>query len=268
MARAKTYSSWEDNIGLDTHLGAIRWKAAQEKDSKHICSSHSEDRLTWIAFRAFERMGLLPRYCTDLLGLPASERVEVLYWQRLPGSQCLHPDVNASLAEIEPWHTEKKRQRTETDMILVGDHWLCVCEHKCGVASAEPTGWQQRSQLRPEYERWFRPLLRKPDQWRMLGQRFAQLLKNLSLAMVLARHWAVNGSPRAAHLAVVVSDHVKGPSGVTYSSELDVLRDEIILAYSDSLHLTMWREIKRLLDSRPEIIARQASAALAENDWL
>ena len=260
---------WQENIQVDTHLAAIRWKADQEKDSKHIRSGHSEDRLTWIAYRALEGEGLVPQFCHEVLGLPPAGRVWVYYWQRLPNSECIDRDIDDALAEVEPWHTEHERQRTETDLILAARDWLCLCEHKCGAPGAEPHGWRQAkgSPLRPQYQGFFRPLLWNPNSWHENGLRFAQLMKNLSLGNALARRWNVHGDPLDLHLGVIINDRVRGRNGDTYHTEFEAFCGAVNLPPA-RLHLATWQDVQKWLGRRQEPLCRKACHALDENDWL
>jgi hypothetical protein len=267
----KEFDTWQESVWIDTHLAAIRWKANQPKDLKKIRSSHSEDRLTWILYRALEGEGLVPQFCGEVLGLPPVGRVWVYYWQRLPNSERIDPDIDAALAEVEPRHTAERAQRTETDLLLVARDWLCPCEHKLGdpEAKGEPNGWQQakESRLRPEYEQFFRPLLREPDRWHEYGRRFAQLLKNLSLGQALARRWAVAGRALDVHLGVIINEGVCGKEGDTYVSEFDAFRDAVSCP-ADCLHRATWQEIRKWLGRRQEPLCRLACEALDENDLL
>ena len=115
----KVFDTWQENVWIDTHLAAIRWKANLRKDRKHIRSSHSEDRLTWIVYRALEGENLVPQFCREVLGLPPTDRVWVYYWQRLPNSERIDQDIDAALAEVEPCHTAQGAPRTETDLLLL-----------------------------------------------------------------------------------------------------------------------------------------------------
>lgn len=267
--RTEPKMTWQKNIQVDTHLAAIRWKANQRKDRVHIRSRHSEDRLTWIVYRALEGEGLVPQFCHEVLGLPPAERVWVYYWQRVPNSECIDHDIDEALAEVEPWHTARRAQRTETDLILVARGWLCVCEHKCGDPRSEPSGWQQAksSPLRPEYEQFLRPLLNEPDKWRGYGLRFAQLLKNLSLCKALAKAWSVHSRPLDVHLAVIINDRVCGKKGDTYVTEFEAFR-EAVSHPVDHLHLATWQRIREWLGRRQEPLCRKACHAMDENDWL
>lgn len=263
------FDTWQESIQIDSHLAAIGWKADLPRDREHIRSRHSEDRLTWIVYRALEGEGLVPRFCREVLRLPPAERIWVYYWQRLPNSERIDHDIDEALAEVEPWHTAHARQRTETDLLLATHDWLCLCEHKCGAPQAEPRGWRQGkgSPLRQEYERFFRPLLRNPDSWRENGLRFAQLMKNLSLGQALARRWSAHGRAPDVHLAVVINEKVQGRSGDTYSTEFDAFR-EAISCPDDHLHLATWQQIRGWLGCRHEPLCRSACHALDENDWL
>jgi len=263
------FGTWEENIQLDTHLAAIRWKANLPKDKEHIRSRHSEDRLTWILYRALEREGLVPQFCREMLGLPPAGRAWVYYWQRLPNSEGIDHGIDEALAEVEPWHTQHEHQRTETDLILAARDWLCLCEHKCGAPETEPHGWRQAkgSPLRPEYERFFRPLLRNPDSWHENGLRFAQLLKNLSLGQALRRRWSARGQPPDVHLGIVMNERVRGRDGSTYLSEFDAFRNAVSYP-DDHLHVATWQQIGGWLSSRPEPVCQLAHHAVDENDWL
>jgi len=262
---ARVFDTWQESVWIDTHLAAIRWKANLPRDREHIRSAHSEDRLTWIVYRALEGEKLVPQFCAEVLGLPAAGRVWVYYWQRLPNSERIDHDIDAALGEVEPWHTARGAQRTETDLLLVTREWLCVCEHKCGDPESEPHGWRQSkgSPLRREYQQFFRPLLKEPDNWHEHGLRFAQLLKNLSLGVALARRRAA----LSAHLGVVINDRVRGKDGTTYFSEFDAFRQAISYP-DDHLHLATWQEIRKWLGSRQEPLCGLACQALDENNWL
>jgi hypothetical protein len=264
----KVFDTWQESVWIDTHLAAIRWKANQSKDLEHIRSSHSEDRLTWILYRALEDEGLVPHFCREVLGLPPTNRVWVYYWQRLPNSEHIDPDIDAALAEVEPRHTAHRKQRTETDLILVGDEWLCSCEHKLGnpKAKGEPDGWRQgkESPLVSEYEQFFRPILREPDRWHEYGLRFAQLLKNLSLGANLAPRWG----GLDLHLGVVINEQVRGEDGQSYFSAEFRGFQEAVRHPTDRLHLATWQEIRSWLGARQEPLCRLACHALDENDWL
>jgi len=271
---AKVSATWEANVWIDTHLAAIRWKANLRKDKKHIRSSHSEDRLTWILYRALEGENLVPQFCREVLDLPCSDTVWVYYWQRLPSSERIDADIGAALAEVEPWHTAHRKQRTETDLLLVARDWICPWEHKCGASRSEPHGWRQSdwergddSRLRHEYEPFFRPLLRNPNTWHENGNRFAQLLRNLSLGQALARRWAVAGRALDVHLGVVINERVCGKEGDTYVSEFDAFRDAVSCP-ADRLHRATWQEIRKWLGRRQEPLCRLACEALDENDLL
>jgi len=270
----KLSKTWETGVRIDTHLAAIWWKANLERDKEHIRSRHSEDRLTWIVYRALEGEELVPQFCAEVLHLPPAEKVWVYYWQRLPNSERIDPDIDAALAEVEPRHTAEGAQRTETDLLLLARDWICPWEHKCGAPRREPHGWRQRgwergddSGLRHEYERFFRPLLRNPDTWHDNGNRFAQLLKNLSLGQALARRWAVAGRALHVHLGVVINERVCGKESATYVSEFDAFRDAASCP-ADRLHRATWQEIRKWLGSRHEPLCRLACHALDENDWL
>jgi len=192
----------------------------------------------------------------------------VYYWQHLPNSERIDPDIGLALAEVEPWHTAHRRQRTETDLILVGDGWLCPCEHKLGdpKAKGEPNGWRQAkdSPLVPEYEQFFRPLLKEPDKWHEYGLCFAQLLKNVSLGVNLARRW---GS-LDLHLGVVINEGVRGKDGSSYFSAQFRAFKEAVRHPADHLHLATWQRIREWLEGRQEPLCRLACHALDENDWL
>ena len=262
---AKLFKTWETSVRIDTHLAAIWWKANLERDKEHIRSSHGEDRLTWIVYRALEGEGLVPRFCAEVLGLPPARRVWVYYWQRQPNSERIDPDIDAALAEVEPWHTAQQRQRTETDLILRAPHWLCLYEHKCGPPKGEPRGWRQAesSPLRPEYEQFFRPVLKEPDNWHEHGLRFAQLLKNLSLGVALAQLWGA----LELHLGVIINERVCGKRDGTYRTEFDAFRDAVCHP-PERLHLVTWQQIRAWLGRRQEPLCRVACEALDENDWL
>lgn len=261
--------TWQENIQVDTHLAAIRWKANQRKDKEHVRARHSEDRLTWIVYRVLEAEGLVPQFSREVLGLPPAGRVWVYYWQRLPNSECIDHDISEALAEVERYHTEQRLQRTETDLLLVARDWLCVFEHKCGAPKSEPRGWRQTegSPLRPEYEQFFRPLLKKPDKWRVYGVRFAQLLKNLSLGNALARRWNVHGRPLDLDLGVIINDRVRGRKGDTYRTEFEAFCSAVSLPPA-RLHLATWQDVQKWLGRRQEPLCRKACHALDENDWL
>ena len=262
------FDTWHESVQIDTHLAAIRWKANLPRDREHIRSRHSEDRLTWIVYRALEGEGLVPQFCHEVLGLPPAERVWVYYWQRLPNSEFTDPEIHAALEEVEPWHTAHERQTTETDIILVARNWLCLCELKCGSPNSEPHGWQQAkgSPLRPEYERFFRPLLRNPATWQQTGRRFAQLLKRLSLGQALARRWSVHSRALDVHLGVVINDRVCGKKGDTYVTEFEAFRSAVTHPV-DHLHLATWQRIREWL-GRQEPLCRKACHAMDENDCL
>jgi len=272
--KVKVFRTWQESVWIDTHLAAIRWKANQPKDLEHIRSSHSEDRLTWILYRALEGEELVPQFCSEVLSLPPAGRVWVYYWQRLPNSERIDHDIDEALAEVEPRHTAERAQRTETDLLLVARDCICPWEHKCGAPRSEPHGWRQRgwergddSELRHEYEPFFRPLLRNPNTWHENGNRFAQLLKNLSLGQALAKRWAVAGRPLSVHLGVIINDRVRGKDGTTYFSEFDAFRQAI--SYPDGhLHLATWQQIRGWLGSRQEPLCGLACQALDENNWL
>jgi hypothetical protein len=259
------FKTWETGVRIDTHLAAIWWKANLERDKEHIRSRHSEDRLTWIVYRTLEGENLLPHFCAEVLGLPPAERVWVYYWQHLPNSERIDPDIDAALAKVEPWHTARGRQRTETDLILLADDWLGMCEHKCGAPEGEPRGWQQAesSPLRPEYEQFFRPLLKGPDKWHEHGLRFAQLLKNLSLGKALAERWG----ELELHLGVLINERVCGKKGDTYLTEFDAFRDAVTHPVK-RLHLATWQQIREWLGRQQEPLCRLACEALDENNWL
>jgi hypothetical protein len=266
----KEFDTWQESVWIDTHLAAIRWKANLRKDRKHIRSSHSEDRLTWIVYRALEGENLVPQFCREVLGLPPTDRVWVYHWQRLPNSERIDYDINEALGEVEPCHTAQGAPRTETDLLLLARDWICPWEHKCGAPRSEPHGWRQRgwkrgddSKLRHEYERFFRPLLRNPDAWHENGNRFAQLLKNLSLGVALARRW----DGLAVHLGVIINGRVRGKKGDTYFSEFGAFRDAVSCP-ADRLHRATWQEIRKWFGRRQEALCRLACEALDENDLL
>jgi hypothetical protein len=262
---AKLLKTWETSVWIDTHLAAIWWKANLERDKKHIRSRHSEDRLTWIVYRALEGENLVPQFCAEVLRLPPAERVWVYYWQRLPNSERIDPDIDDALAYVEPNHTARGRQRTETDLILASHDWLCPFEHKLGNPELEPEGWRQgkNSPLVGEYEQFFRPLLKEPDKWYEHGLRFAQLLKNLSLGLALAQRWG----GLDLHLGAIINERVCGRAGGTYHTEFDAFRDATNQS-ADSLHLATWQQIRAWLGRRQEPLCRLACEALDENDWL
>jgi len=268
------FDKWQESVRIDADLGAIRWKANLPRDKEHIRSRHSEDRLTWIVYRALEGEGLVSQFCSEVLGLPPVARVAVYYWQRLPDSERIDEDIDEALAEVEPCHTAQGAQRTETDLLLLTRDWICPWEHKCGAPRSEPHGWRQRgwergddSELRHEYERFFRPLLRNPNTWHDNGNRFAQLLKNLSLGQALARRWAVAGRALDVHLGVVINERVCGKKGDTYVSEFHAFRDAVSCP-ADRLHRATWQEIRKWLGRRQEPLCRLACEALDENDLL
>jgi hypothetical protein len=225
--------------------------------------------LTWIVYRALEGHGLGPQFCEDVLGLPEAKSVSAYYWQRQANSEGMDPAIDATLGEVEPWHTRHGRQRTETDLTLEAEDWLCLCEHKCGNPTDEPTGWRQsdRSPLVPEYEPHFRHLLRDPTSWDETGRRFAQLMKNLSLGVALARKLPGRRRPPRVHLAVLINDRVCGKDGATYRSEFDAFRGAVNHPAA-RLHLATWQQIRQWLGSRPEPLCRLACQAIDENDWL
>jgi hypothetical protein len=259
------FDTWQDSVRIDAHLAAIQWKANLSRDQLHIRSRHSEDRLTWIVYRALERAKLVPQFCGEVLGLPPAAEVWVHYWQRLPNSERIDPDIDDALAEVEPWHTAQQRQRTETDLILRAPHWLCLYEHKCGPPEGEPRGWRQAesSPLRPEYEQFFRPLLKEPDKWHEHGLRFAQLPKNLSLGVALTQRWG----GLELHLGVIINERVCGKKGDTYLTEFDAFRGGVSHPVN-RLHLATWQQIRAWLGACNEPLCRLACEAIDENDWL
>ena len=209
-----------------------------------------------------------------MLGLPSAGRVSVYYWQRLPNSERIDHDIDQALAEVEPAHTAERAQRTETDLLLVARDWLCPCEHKCGDPKKEPHGWRQRdwqqeddSRLRHEYKPFFQPLLRDPSTWHDNGNRFAQLIKNLSLAVALSRRWSARGRPPEVHLGVIINERVRGKDGSTYGSEFDAFQ-RAVRHPEDHLHSATWQQIRGWLGCRQEPLCRLACRAMDENDWL
>jgi hypothetical protein len=244
---ARVYRTWQENVGVFCDDPAICWKASQPKDAEKLRSENSEDALTWRFFRSIEAERLVSEWAEHFLEI--KDQFTLYYWQRLPGQGTLDPDIDRCLATIEPYHTAKDKQRTETDLILRGARNLVMVEVKLGYKEREITGWRQSPQSRivPHYEEHARPLIR-PDEWRTTLTRFAQLYKNLMLGRCLASKWLNDAEGiRAVHLLAIVNGAAveRRSSGEewTYRDEFEKFR-ESCAAPSDILHFTSWQDLR------------------------
>jgi hypothetical protein len=148
----RVFDDWKENVGVFCEDAAIRWKAEQEKDLRKIRSENSEDALTWQFFRTLEKHGLVSKWASECLDV--EDDFTLFYWQRRHDQSEIDPDIDACLAQLEPIHRKRKRQHTETDLMLRGRHILMMTEVKLGYKDHPITGWQQAetSPIVPTYE--------------------------------------------------------------------------------------------------------------------
>jgi hypothetical protein len=97
---------------------AICWKTAQPKDEANLRGENSEDSLTWQFFRSIDALGLASMWASSLLGV--EDMFRLYYWQRLRDQDSIDPHIDTCLAKLEPVHTQRNWQHTETDLILRG----------------------------------------------------------------------------------------------------------------------------------------------------
>jgi hypothetical protein len=155
------HRDWREAVrGIDVDLPAIRIKGDPEMAAPKdifqrgkarglckVCSTHSEDALTWILFRSLDRAGRL----TDFLNAwfpgwpelgPAVLR-HTLYWGRRPGEWEIDPHVARALRELEPYHAASGRQHTETDFAAALSTVRVQAESKLGTGTGSKSGWEK-----------------------------------------------------------------------------------------------------------------------------
>jgi hypothetical protein len=241
------YETWKENVGVYTDCLAIRWKASQKKDRRHIRSENSEDALTWQTFRSLEAAELLDRFAADMLGL--TDHYIAYYWQRPHDQYDIDPTVDRVLAEVEPYHRQHGCQHTETDLILRGERTLIVAEIKLGYKKRRITGWCQakNSPIVDDYEPHARQFVTDVAHWKQTVARFAQLYKNLFVGRRLSELWSATGQPLELHLLAVVNgatQEKKSDGSIwTYRDEFEAFQQSTTFP-QDALHLLEWQQIR------------------------
>jgi hypothetical protein len=98
-------------------LGQLEGKA----ETWRLDNENSEDALSFNVFRSLQEAGALAAAVRLLAGIDVTEEPELVVWGRRlgPASTHLVPELQAALAELEPW----PGQKTEPDVILRVPGW-------------------------------------------------------------------------------------------------------------------------------------------------
>jgi hypothetical protein len=108
-------------VGQDL-LGQLGGKA----ETWRLGNENSEDALSFNVFRSLQEAGVLAEAVRLLVGIDPTDEPDLIVWGRRLGSASTHvvPELQAALAELEPW----PGQKTEPDVILrvAGWGWIFI----------------------------------------------------------------------------------------------------------------------------------------------
>jgi hypothetical protein len=120
-------------------LGQLEGKA----ETWRLDNENSEDALSFNVFRSLQEAGALAAAVRLLAGIDVTEEPELVVWGRRlgPASTHLVPELQAALAELEPW----PGQKTEPDVILRVPGWGWISSRRSLQARRRRSRTSQRS---------------------------------------------------------------------------------------------------------------------------
>jgi hypothetical protein len=181
---------------------------------------------------------------------------KVYFWQHDADrwSEEVDPEIQSILDEMEPWGKNRRRQQTETDIILRGRHHIVMVENKLGKPDQIVKAWGRSgslsSPMRPDYLEFMRKLgtklFRHSFNFEQDGRRFYQLFRNYLLGAALSQKWDTK-----FYLLAIVNSVNRNLEGRSHEEEFQTF--QCLVEEPANTFLTTWQKLWRILPDEPRL---------------